>query len=113
MTAIGINISTINARWKPVEVSLLNLNLNYDFIIRDEMDVAWEPVVRGFLPVTRDGMWAAFVGMGAHVGMNYSAFLLEFGMECHWSEKYSSRMFFKYNGTCAIGMSFDIGAWIW
>ena len=90
-----------------------NLNLNYDFIIRDEMDVAWEPVVRGFLPVTRDGMWAAFVGMGAHVGMNYSAFLLEFGMECHWSEKYSSRMFFKYNGTCAIGMSFDIGAWIW
>lgn len=113
MTAVGMNISTINARWKPVEVSLLNLNLNYDFIW-DVMDVAWEPVVRGFLPVSRDGRWAAFVGMGAHVGfINYSAFLLEFGMECHWSEKYSSRMFFKYNGTSAIGMSFDIGAWIW
>lgn len=111
MTAVGLNISTINARWKPVELSLLNFNLNYNFL-SDAFCIGWEPVVRGFLPVSRDGRWSAFVGMGAHVDfIEYSHFLIEFGMEAQWNEKYASRIFFKYNGGCVLGMSFDIGTW--
>lgn len=111
MTTMGINIATMNARWQAVELSLLNFNLDYNFLWGDA-EFGWEPVIRGFLPVSRDGKWAAFVGMGAHLGIeSYSAFLLEFGMECIWNGKYSSRMFFKYNGACSIGMSFSFGTW--
>lgn len=111
MTAIGLNISTINVRWKPVEVSLLNFNLNYNFP-KNAFCIGWEPIVRGFLPISRNGKWAAFVGMGAHVDfIDYSHFLIEFGMEAQWNEKYASRIFFKYNGGCVLGMSFDFGKW--
>ena len=111
MTTFGSNISMLNFRWKPVEFSLLNVNIDF---LMDDLTINWEPVVRGFVPVTRDGRWAAFLGMGAHVAMmenggNY--FLLEFGMEANWNEKYSSRIFFKYNGGISLGMSFDIGKW--
>ena len=111
LTSVGINVSTINFRWKPIEVSLLNANVNYNFL-SGAICVGWEPIVRGFLPVSRDGKWAAFVGMGAHVDfMDYSHFLIEFGMDCQWNEKYSSRIFFKYNGGCVLGISYDIGKW--
>ena len=111
LTSVGVNVSTINARWKPVELSLINVNVNYNFL-SGATCVGWEPIVRGFLPVSRDGRWAAFVGMGAHVDfMEYSHFLIEFGMDCQWNDKYSSRIFFKYNGGCVLGMSMDIGTW--
>lgn len=111
LTSVGINVSAINARWKPVELSLINVNINYNFL-SGATCVGWEPILRGFLPVSRDGKWAAFVGMGAHVDfMDYSHFLIEFGMDCQWNEKYSSRIFFKYNGGCVLGMSYDIGKW--
>ena len=111
MTAVGFNISAVNARWKPIELSLVNFNMNYNFL-EGTFNVGWEPVVRGYLPVSRDGRWAAFAGVGAHVDfIDVSHFLLEVGMECQWNEKFSSRMFFKYNGGCALGMSFDIGTW--
>lgn len=111
LTSVGINVSTINFRWKPVEVSLINLNINYNFL-SGATCVGWEPIVRGFLPVSRDGKWAAFVGMGAHVDfMDDSHFLIEFGFDCQWNYKSSSRIFFKYNGGCVLGMSYDIGKW--
>lgn len=111
LTSLGINVSTLDVRWKPVELSLVNFNMNYDFLY-DSFGIGWEPIVRGFLPVSRDGRWAAFVGMGAHVDfIESSHFLIEFGMESQWNEKYSSRIFFKYNGGCVLGMSFDIGTW--
>lgn len=111
LTSVGINVSTINFRWKPVEVSLINLNINYNFL-SGATCVGWEPIVRGFLPVSRDGKWAAFVGMGAHVDfMDDSHFLIEFGFDCQWNYKTSSRIFFKYNGGCVLGMSYDIGKW--
>lgn len=111
MTTFGSNISMLNFRWKPVEFSLLNVNIDF---LMDDLTINWEPVVRGFIPVTRDGRWAAFLGMGAHVAMmenGFNSFLLEFGMEANWNEKYSSRIFFKYNGGISLGMSFDIGKW--
>jgi len=111
MTAVGLNISTINVRWKPVELALLNFNMNYN-ILAGNFNIGWEPLVRGYLPVSRDGRWAAYAGIGAHVDfIDSSHFLAELGMECQWTEKYSSRIFFKYNGGCALGMSFDIGTW--
>lgn len=111
LTSVGINVSTINFRWKPIEVSLLNANVNYNFL-SGAICVGWEPIVRGFLPVSRNGKWAAFVGMGAHVDfMDDSHFLIEFGMDCQWNAKNSSRIFFKYNGGCVLGMSYDIGKW--
>lgn len=111
LTSVGINVSAINVRWKPVELSLINININYNFL-SDAICVGWEPIVRGFLPVSRDGKWAAFVGMGAHVdSMDDNYFLIEFGMDCQWNDKYSSRFFFKYNGGCVLGISYDIGRW--
>lgn len=111
MTTIGNNISLCNVRWKPVEISLININI--DYLMENGVSANWEPVVRGFLPVSRNGKWAAFAGLGAHVCMTggSSHFLFEIGMERQWNSKYSSRIFFKYNGAAAIGMSFDIGKW--
>lgn len=111
MTTVGDNISIFNARWKPVELSLVNFNLDY---IHDGFTANWEPVVRGYMPITRDGKWSAFLGMGAHVCMNKSDhhFLLEFGAEANWNSLMSSRMFFKYNGGVSIGISFDLGTWL-
>lgn len=111
LTSVGVNVSAINARWRPVELSLINVNINYNFL-SGATCVGWEPIVRGFLPISRDGSWAAFVGMGAHVDfIESSHFLIEFGMDRQWNNKYSSRIFFKYNGGCALGMSFDLGTW--
>lgn len=111
MTTVGDNFSFMNFRWKPVEFSLINLNL--DYVMGGGMSVNWEPIVRGFMPISRDGKWAAYAGIGAHVSIvgGYHSFLLELGAEIQWNEKYSSRMFFKYNGGCALGMSFDMGSW--
>jgi len=114
MTTIGDNISLFNFRWKPVEFSIINLNL--DYMMEGEFSASWEPVVRGFLPISRNGKCAAFVGVGAHMSITHfyegaHSFLIETGMEFQWGEKSSSRLFFKYNGACSLGMSFDIGRW--
>lgn len=111
-TTVGDNISIMNFRWKPVEASLLNLNL--DYIHDGGFSLNWEPIVRGYLPVTHDGRWSVYTGMGAHVSLYGGShhFLFEIGAEANWNEKYSSRMFFKYNGGVAIGMSFSIGKWL-
>lgn len=111
LTTIGNNVALANVRWKPVEISMLNFNM--DYMLEDMFSFNWEPVIRGYMPVSRDGKWAAFTGMGGHVcmigGLNY--FLFEMGVEAQWSEKCSSRIFFKYNGGCSLGISFDIGRW--
>lgn len=111
LTTVGNNISLMNARWKPVEISLLNFNM--DYLLENMFSFNWEPVIRGFVPISRDGKWAAYAGMGGHVcmtdGFNY--FLLELGTEVQWNKKHSSRIFFKYNGGCSLGMSFDFGKW--
>ena len=112
-TAVGMNVSAFNVRWKPVELSLINLNLGFNFLNGD-LYMGWEPVVRGFLPITRDGHWAAYAGLGAHVDFvspGDAYFLFELGAETQWNEKFSSRMFFKYNGCITLGMSFDFGYW--
>jgi hypothetical protein len=108
-----MNVSALNVRWKPVELSLINLNVGVNFLDGDPY-VGWEPVVRGFLPISRDGQWAAYAGLGAHVDFIYlgdAYFLFELGAEKQWNDRFSSRMFFKYNGCLMLGMSFDFGNW--
>lgn len=111
LTTIGNNLSFMNVRWKPVEVSLLNLNL--DYVQDSTFGASWEPIVRGYVPISRNGKWAAFAGIGGHFCMTEgeSHFLLELGMDVQWSAKTSSRMFFKYNGAASLGISFDLGRW--
>lgn len=112
MTTVGDNISLLDFRWKPVEASLININL--DYVHGPGFSINWEPIVRGYLPVSHDGRWSVYAGMGAHVSLygGQHSFLAEIGAEANWNEKYSSRMFFKYNGGFALGMSFSIGKWL-
>ena len=111
MTTVGNNLSVINARWKPVELSLVNFN--FDYVMEGGFSASWEPIVRGYMPITRDGKWAGFAGLGAHVSMTggYHHFLLELGAEWQWRDVFSSRIFFRYNGGFSLGMSFDFGKW--
>ena len=112
MTTLGNRFSFVNARWKFAEISLVGLNL--DYFMEGMVGLSWEPIARGYLPITRDGKWAAYLGMGTHISMTggFNYFLLEVGAEIQWNEKYSSHIFFKYNGECSFGMSFDFGKWL-
>ncbi|MBR6018134.1 MAG: hypothetical protein IK073_05895 [Paludibacteraceae bacterium] len=111
LTTVGDNISLFTFRWKPVEVSLLNFN--FDYVNAGRFSFNLEPIVRGYLPVSKDGKWSVYAGMGAHISLygGQHSFLCELGAEINWSEKYASRMFFKYNGGVALGMSFSMGQW--
>lgn len=111
LTTLGNRLSFVNTRWKFVELSLVGFTV--DYFMEGMVGASWEPIARAYMPVTRDGKWAAYLGMGAHISMTggFNYFLLEAGMEIQWNEKYSSHIFFKYNGECTFGMSFDIGKW--
>lgn len=111
LTTLGNRLSFVNTRWKFVELSLVGFTV--DYFMEGMVGASWEPIARAYMPVTRDGKWAAYLGMGAHISMTggFNYFLLETGMEIQWNEKYSSHIFFKYNGECTFGMSFDIGKW--
>ena len=111
LTTVGDNISLFTFRWKPVEVSLLNFN--FDYVNAGRFSFNLEPIVRGYLPVSKDGKWAVYAGMGAHISLygGQHSFLCELGAEINWNKQYASRMFFKYNGGVAIGMSFSMGQW--
>ena len=111
LTTLGNRLSFVNARWKSAELSLVGFTV--DYFMEGMVGVSWEPIARGYMPITRDGKWAAYLGMGAHISMTggYNYFLLEVGAEVQWNEKFSSHIFFKYNGECSFGMSFDIGKW--
>lgn len=104
------NISFMSVRYKSLEVPILNMNMDY---FQDEFYIGLEPVLRGYAPISRNGKWAAFVGMGLNVGLTDDNifFLYEMGVERQWNDKYSSRMFFKYNGNWSLGISFDMGSW--
>lgn len=109
LLTLGVNVAVCPIRWKPVELSLVNFNV--DFFMEKKITAAWEPVVRGYHPITRDGKWAGYIGLGAHVSITHawSYFLFELGAEVNWNDKLSSRIFFKYNGACTFGMSLDLG----
>lgn len=109
LLTLGLNVAVCPVRWKPVELSLVNFNV--DFFMDNRISAAWEPIVRGYHPITRDGKWAGYIGFGAHVSMtrSWSYFLFEAGVDVNWNDKLSSRIFFKYNGASTFGMSLDLG----
>jgi len=132
--SLGFRIGGLAKRWKFVEFSLLDFDLEYVYHHeRAYMDVIqafhldWEPIVRGYLPFSHDGRrWAAYVGMGISVNLfslelypNFSyyyrmpKFLFEIGAEFNWIKKdnVSSRIFYRYDGYSSVGISFDFYKW--
>lgn len=122
--AFGFRIGGLAKRWKAVEFSLLNFDVEYTFT---DFLLDWEPIVRGYLPLSRDGhRWALFMGLGVSVNVfdlalkpvkfsyfDDANFLFEIGAEFHWTKKdnISSRIFYRYDGYSSIGFSFDFYQW--
>ena len=124
----GFRIGGLSKRWKFVEFSLLDFSVEFDYDRFDKLfNINWEPIVRGYLPLSRSGnRWAVFIGMGTSVKMislavaptdfryfNDVDFLFEIGAEFHWLKKdnISSRIFYRYNGYSSVGISFDFYKW--
>ena len=124
----GFRIGGLSKRWKFVEFSLLDFSVEFDYNRSDKLfNINWEPIVRGYLPLSRSGnRWAVFIGMGPSVKMfsldvaptdfryfNVVNFLFEIGAEFHWLKKdnLSSRIFYRYNGYSSVGFSFDFYKW--
>lgn len=125
----GIRLSTFKYRWKFVEADALNLN----FGIYDVISVDWEPMVRGYLPLSGNGCcWAAFLGLGARINFfedpwkdndEYTTYnsssttreniVFETGVEYNWEnrENTSTRLFIRYDGNVSIGIAFGLGKW--
>ena len=119
----GIRVSGYMVRWKVVEADLLNLNASFS----KSFLLSWEPMIRGYLPLQRDGLgWTAYVGVGGCVPFvdkplngNYytehSKLLLESGAEFNLKLKNnqtaSGRVFIRIDGTFSVGASFDLHKW--
>lgn len=124
LESIGFRMGGLAKRWKYVEFSLLNFDVGY---AHHNMRIDWEPIVRGYLPVSRrDRCWSMFVGLGAAINVaemavpevgfeffHYHSVLLEVGAEYHWKKKpgVSSRIFYRYDGFSSFGISFDLYKW--
>lgn len=122
---IGFRIGGLAKRWKYVEFSLLDFDVEY---AHKSFYLDWEPIVRGYMPLSRnERRWALFMGMGISVNMLNLAvapevkfsylgtphFLFELGAEFQWKkrEDLSSRIFFRYDGFSSFGFSFDFYQW--
>ena len=119
----GLRISGYMVRWKVVEVDLLNLNTSFS----KSFLLSWEPMIRGYLPLQRDGLgWTAYVGVGGCVSFvekplngdhftEHSKLLLESGAEFNLKLKNnktaSGRVFIRIDGTFSVGASFDLHKW--
>ena len=127
--SVGFRIGGLAKRWKCVEFSLMNFAVEYAY---KEFYLNWEPIVRGYLPLSRKTQhWALFMGLGTSVNMfnvrvaknidpkqrfsyfDAANFLFELGAEFQWNEKdnLSSRIFYRYDGYHSLGISFDLYKW--
>ena len=127
--SIGFRMGGLAKRWKCVEFSLLNFAVEYAY---KEFYFNWEPIVRGYLPLSRKAQrWAVFMGLGTSVNMfevrikpvsdpkdrfsyfDNANFLFELGAEFQWPKKdnLSSRIFYRYDGFHSLGISFDLYKW--
>ena len=127
--SVGFRVGGLAKRWKFVEFSLLNFDVEYVYhgLYDNSPDHAffidWEPIVRGYLPLSRKNRrWALYMGLGISVNVVSlsvapNAFfyyrepyvLFEVGAEFNWIKKdnISSRIFYKFDGCSSIGISFD------
>lgn len=120
----GIRMSGLKVRWKVVELDLLNLNTSYS---KKSFLLSWEPMVRGYLPLQRDGLaWTPYLGVGGCVAFidksliesipeKHSGVLAEAGVEFNLKLKndnaISSRVFIRIDGTFSVGAAFDLHKW--
>ena len=57
----GLRFSSYMIRWKVAEIDLLNVNMSFS----KSFLLSWEPMIRGYLPLQRDGRrWTAYCGFG-------------------------------------------------
>ncbi len=114
LQSFGFRIGGLAKRWKYVEFSLLDFDV--ELASRNfknwRVRVDWEPMVRGYLPISRrDRCWSLFAGVGASVNLinvplnlpksftyfKENCFVFELGAEYYWSKKenVSSRIFYR------------------
>ena len=119
----GLRVSAFMYRWKVVEIDLINLNTS----LSQTFQLSWEPMVRGYLPLQRDGYcWTAYMGFGRCVSFvdtplkennisKHSKILFEMGAECKlkWKgyENISSRFFLRIDGYASLGVALDLYEW--
>ncbi|MBP5663730.1 MAG: hypothetical protein J6X16_05620 [Bacteroidales bacterium] len=143
MQSFGFRIGGLAKRWRYVEFSLLDFDVELASLnfTNWRVRVDWEPMVRGFLPLSRrDRCWSLFMGVGASVNIvniplvspsditfvKENAFVFELGAEYYWSKKenVSSRIFYRLEAgpmwvdglkvstaINSIGISFDLYEW--
>lgn len=112
----GVRASAFMYRWKVVEFDLVNLNMGYS----KSFNLSWEPMIRGYLPLQRDGrFWAAYMGFGRRVPIyegypkNPSKIVFEMGAEGQLLKRddISTRLFFRIDGAFSLGVAFDLHEW--
>jgi hypothetical protein len=117
----GLRVSAYMFRWKVVEVDLLNLNAS----VTRAFQLSWEPMVRGYLPLQKDGhCWKAYLGMGGRATFvdvpltgysNDSNVLFEAGAECKLNldkrDDISMRVFVRIDRYASMGVAFDMYEW--
>ena len=119
----GLRVSALMYRWKVVEFDLLNLNMS----LSKSFFLSWEPIVRGYLPLQRDGRcWKAYMGFGRCVAFvdsplveekvrTHGKVLFEMGGECKlkWRgyDNISTRIFMRIDGYCSLGVALDMFKW--
>lgn len=121
--SFGLRISGYMVRWKVAEIDLLNLNASFS----KSFLLSWEPMIRGYLPLQRDGHhWTAYLGAGGCIPIidnplkpgneaNHSNVVLELGAECdlNWKnyENLSARMFLRLDGYLSVGVALSMFNW--
>lgn len=117
----GLRVSAFMFRWKLVKIDFLNLNAG----VKRSLQLSWEPMVRGYLPLQRDGLcWKVYAGMGGRMTFvdvplsgysNDSNVLFEIGAECKLALKkrddISMRMFLRIDRYASLGVAFDMFEW--
>ena len=119
----GVRVSALMYRWKVFEIDFLNLNTS----VSKTYQLSWEPMVRGYLPLQRDGRrWTAYMGIGGcisfvdvplngNIKRDHSNVLFEAGAECKLNFKgydnLSARLFLRIDGYFSVGVAVDMFEW--
>ncbi len=127
-TGVGGNVSIVDAQYKYVGLSLLNIGYQSSFL-KGPKTWYYAPTIRGFIPVRND--MAIVLSAGAFcpyslkekddsdenqsetgTNKNITVFgtvnvMAEFGLQKYWG-KNSCDFFFRYNGDYAIGVRYAI-----
>lgn len=119
----GLRVSGYMIRWKVAEIDLLNFNASFS----KSFLLSWEPMIRGYLPLQRNGnFWTAYLGVGRCVPVvdvplkdeyeaKHAGSVLEMGAESKlkWRgyDNISARIFMRIDGYFSLGVALDMYKW--